>query len=142
MDALFLIGRILFAMIFVVSGVMSHLMDREKAQGFARQYNAPAPEVFVPLTGIVIILGGLSVALGAWADLGALLLVAFLLPVAFIMHAFWKEQDPQMQEMQMAHFMKNIAMAGAALIILYTFNQLQGEAALSLTDPLFDRVGG
>jgi hypothetical protein len=55
------------------------------------------------------------------------------------MHAFWKEEDPQMQQNQMAHFMKNIAMAGGALVIFFTYNQLQGDAPLSITDPLFDR---
>jgi hypothetical protein len=83
--------------------------------------------------------GGLSVALGAWADLGALLILAFLLPVAFFMHAFWKETDEQAKANQMAHFMKNMAMAGAALVILYAYNQLQGDAGLSITNPLFGR---
>jgi hypothetical protein len=61
--------------------------------------------------------GGLSVALGA------LLILAFLLPVAFFMHAFWKETDEQAKANQMAHFMKNMAMAGAALVILYAYNR-------------------
>jgi uncharacterized membrane protein YphA (DoxX/SURF4 family) len=68
-----------------------------------------------------------------------LLLAAFTLLVAPIMHAFWKEQDAQMQQNQMAHFMKNVALAGGALVIFFAYNQLQGDAPLSLTDPLFDR---
>jgi putative oxidoreductase len=77
--------------------------------------------------------------LGLWADLGALLLIAFLLPVAFFMHAFWRETDEQTKSDQMAHFMKNMAMAGEALVLFYAYNQLQGEAGLSITDPLFGR---
>ena len=93
----------------------------------------------VPLSGIMAVAGALSVMLGVWADLGALLLVAFLLPVAFFMHAFWRETDEQTKSNQMAHFMKNMAMAGGALILFYAYNQLQGEAGLSITDPLFGR---
>jgi putative oxidoreductase len=38
--------------------------------------------------------GGLLVPLGLWADLGALLLAAFVFPVALGMHAFWRFDDP------------------------------------------------
>ncbi len=57
-------------------------------------------------------------ALGLWADVGALLLIAFLIPTSFMMHAFSREEDPQTQQMQMAMFMKNVALTGGALIIL------------------------
>lgn len=140
MDVVFLIGRILFALIFVASGLTGHLgPQRRETIEYARTYGAPAPTLTVPLTGVVILVGGLSVALGIWADLGALLIVAFLLPTAVIMHAFWKEQDPQQRANQFAHFTKNVAMAGAGLAIFYAYNQLQGDAGLSITDPLFGR---
>jgi hypothetical protein len=44
-----------------------------------------------------------------------------------------------MQQNKMAHSMKNMALVGGALVLFYGFNQLQGDAGLSLTDPLFDR---
>jgi putative oxidoreductase len=137
MDVVFLVGRILFGALFVMSGATAH-MGRQGVE-YARAYNAPAPEVMVPLSGVAIIAGGLSVALGIWADLGALILGAFALSIAPIMHAYWKEEDPQMKATQQAQFMKNVALAGAALIVFYTYNQLQGEAGLSITDPLFSR---
>jgi len=49
--------------------------------------------------------------------LGAWLIVVFLVPVTFTMHAFWAVQDPMMHQFQMAMFMKNIALLGAALLI-------------------------
>jgi uncharacterized membrane protein YphA (DoxX/SURF4 family) len=139
MDAVFLAGRILFALVFVMSGLMGHLAGRAQSVQYARSYNAPAPELMVPLSGLAIVVGGLSIAFGVLADVGALIVAAFALSIAPIMHAFWKEKDPQMQQNQMAHFLKNLAMAGGALVIFFTYNQLQGEAPLSITDPLFDR---
>ena len=59
--------------------------------------------------------------------------------VAPIMHAFWKEKDELVAQMQMAQFMKNMSMVGGAIIIFWIYNQLQGEAPLSLTDPLLGR---
>ena len=35
--------------------------------------------------------------------------------------------------------MKNVGLLGGALVLFYTWNQLQGDAGLSLTDPLFSR---
>jgi uncharacterized membrane protein YphA (DoxX/SURF4 family) len=139
MDVVFLVGRIVFALIFVVSGLTGHLAQARQTAGYARAQGAPAPELLVPLSGVVIIVGGLAVALGVYADAGALLLAGFTFSVAFFMHAFWREQDPQQQQNQMAHFMKNMALTGAALVIFYAYNQLQDDAGLSLTDPLFGR---
>lgn len=139
MDALFLIGRLLFALVFVMSGATTHLLGRHGATEYARMYNAPAPGLMVPLSGLAIIVGGLSIALGLYADIGALIAAAFVLLIAPIMHAFWKERDAQQRQNQMAHFMKNMAICGGALVIFVTYNQLQGAAPLSLTDPLFGR---
>jgi uncharacterized membrane protein YphA (DoxX/SURF4 family) len=138
-DVVFLAGRILFALIFVASGLMGHLAQGRQTAEYARAKGAPAPELMVPLSGVVIVVGGLSVALGVYADLGALLLAAFALSVAFFMHAFWSETDPVEQQNQIAHFMKNMALVGGALVIFYVYNQLQGGAPLSITDPLFSR---
>jgi putative oxidoreductase len=44
----------------------------------------------VPASGVIALGGGLLVAFGPWADLGALLLAAFVFPVAVGMHAFWE----------------------------------------------------
>jgi uncharacterized membrane protein YphA (DoxX/SURF4 family) len=52
-------------------------------------------------------------------DVGAALIAFFLVPTAYYMHAFWKLDDPMMRAVQHAMFMKNIALAGAALIILF-----------------------
>ena len=138
MDVLFLIGRILFALIFL-SAVNMHLLKREQGVQYARMYNVPLAELGVPLTGVMAVLGGLSVALGIWGDLGALLIAAFLLLITPYMHAFWRETDAMQRANQMAHFTKNLAMLGGALVLFYAWNQLQGDAGLSLTDPLFGR---
>jgi putative oxidoreductase len=139
MDVVFLIGRILFVVIFVFSGVTVHIIGREQGIQYARAYGTPLPEIGVPLTGMVAIVGGVSVLLGVWADLGALLIAGFLVLITPFMHAFWKEQDPAQKQAQTFNFLKNTALLGAALVIFYAYNQLQGDAGLSITDPLFGR---
>jgi putative oxidoreductase len=133
------VGRILLALIFIASGAMGHLAQRETTVSFAKQTGAPAPEVMVPLTGVTGILGGLMVILGIWGDLGALILALMVVAFAMFMHAPWDQPDEQAQQEQTAHFMKNLAIAGGLLVLFWIFNQLQGEAPLTLTDPLFGR---
>ena len=139
MDVLFLIGRILFALTFVFSGSTVHLLKRRQGVEYARMYGTPMPELTVPLSGLMAVIGGLMVALGLWGDLGALLIVAFLIPVTWFMHGYWRETDPMQRANQQAHFTKNVALLGGALALLYAWNQLQGDAGLSLTDPLFGK---
>jgi putative oxidoreductase len=140
MDVVFLIGRVLFALLFVSSGFMAHLGEGGKqGREYARSLGAPSPDLLVPLSGIAIIAGGLMIAFGIWADLGALLVVGFLVGITPIMHAFWKVEDPQMQQLQIAMFFKNTALLGGALIIFYVYNQGQ-DLDLSITDALFGRI--
>ena len=41
--------------------------------------------------------------------------------------------------MSLVNFTTNTALFGGALVLFYAWNQLQGEARLSITDPLFGR---
>ena len=137
MDVVFLIGRILFGLVFVSSGFQVHFT--EQAREYARSFGAPSPDLLVPLSGVAIITGGLMIAFGIWADLGSLLIIGFLIGITPIMHAFWKEEDPQMQSIQSAMFFKNVALLGAAVIIFYIYNQGQ-DLDLSITDALFGKI--
>ena len=111
-----LLGRILFSLIFLNSGLF-HFSGM--AVGYASSQGVPLASFLVPFSGLVAIVGGLLIVLGYKAKLGAWLIVAFLIPVTFMMHAFWKETDPMQKQIQMAMFMKNISMLGAAFLITW-----------------------
>ena len=109
-----LLGRILYSVIFILSGP-----NHFKAQtiGYAAAQGVPLASILVPLSGIVALLGGLSIALGYRAKLGAWLIVLFLVPVTLMLHRFWGVSDPQVAQLQLGMFMKNVSMLGAALMI-------------------------
>jgi putative oxidoreductase len=111
-----LIGRIFFSLIFLMTA-FNHFSGKTIA--YAASQNVPLASVFVPASGIIATLGGLSILLGYRARLGAWLIVLFLVPVTLIMHNFWTITDPMMRQMQMVMFLKNISMLGAALMITY-----------------------
>ncbi|WP_067570529.1 DoxX family protein [Nocardia acidivorans] len=136
MDVLVLIGRILFVLLFLSSGV-GHLTQTDAMAQYAQFKGVPAAKLSVLGSGVLLALGGLSVLLGVWADLGALLLFIFLAPTAFLMHAFWKETDPQARQTEMISFNKDLSLAGAALMLFAFFAYVGHDLGLTLTGPLF-----
>lgn len=116
MDIVLVIARVLFALIFITSG-LSHLTKLEAMTGYAQYKKVPAAKLSVIVSGLMILIGGLYVALGIYADLGGLLIALFLIPAAFMMHAFWKETDATAKQNETISFFKNLSLAGAALII-------------------------
>jgi putative oxidoreductase len=135
-DELLLVGRILFAVLFVFSGIGGHFQQHRMLVEYARQAKVPLAGPAVAVSGAMIVAGGLGVALGVWADLASLLIVAFLIPVALFMHRFWGV-DPQTAQMQMPHFLKNLALAGVALVFFYLFREGGDAVPYTLTGPLF-----
>ena len=116
MNAVLLVGRVLFALIFINSGI-GHLTKTAAMTGYAQYKKVPAAKLSVIVTGLMILVGGVFTVLGLYADLGALLIAVFLIPTSFIMHAFWKETDATAKQNESIAFFKDLALAGAALIV-------------------------
>jgi putative oxidoreductase len=136
MDILVLIGRILFAALFL-SSAYAHLFQTKALAGYAASKGVPSAHVATLASGVLLALGALSVLLGIWADLGALLLVIFLVPTAFLMHGFWKETDAMAKQMEMTQFLKDISLAGAALALFALISFAGHDLGLTITGPLF-----
>jgi putative oxidoreductase len=139
MDVLFLVGRFLFGLLFIVSGVFGHFMGYEQLTGYAAAKKIPMPGPAVLVSGGIIVLGGLGVILGAWADLAALLLAVFLFATTFFIHNFWTipKSDGMARLQDQTQFQKDLALLGASLIV-FAVVAFGGEFGPSLTDPLFD----
>ncbi|PIU46129.1 MAG: DoxX family protein [Ignavibacteriales bacterium CG07_land_8_20_14_0_80_59_12] len=116
-DILFLAGRVIFGGYFVFNG-LDHFMKLGMMAGYAKSKGVPAPSIAVPVTGLMILLGGLSIILGFHPTIGSILLAAFLIPTSFIMHGYWRVQEPQGKMAEMVNFTKNMALLGALLMFL------------------------
>lgn len=110
-----LVGRVLFSLIFIFSfpGHFKH-----ETIAFAAAQGIPLASLLVPISGILELVGALSIAFGYRARWGAVALLAFLVPVTFAMHPFWSVSDPMAHQIQFVMFMKNISLVGAALMIV------------------------
>jgi putative oxidoreductase len=109
-----LLGRALLTIVFFVS-VPAHFGPVDLRYAVAA--GVPLARFVVPATGIMALIGSISVLLGYRARLGAWLLVLFLVPVTLTMHQFWGAKDAMMGQLQMGMFIRNLAIIGGALMI-------------------------
>lgn len=114
---IWLIGRLVLGGLFLVSGTQK-LMGLD---GFAATLvKGGIPETIAPLlapiAAIAETLGGLLIVVGFATNAGALLLALFTLIAAFVSHRFWEFQGDMMQ-LQMAHFLKNMMLVGAFMML-------------------------
>ena len=88
MVILVLLGRLFFSVIFIFSGFFHFTQTSIQ---MAASQGVPYAFILVPLSGILAILGGLSILLGYKARWGASAIIIFLVPVTLFMHElFWE----------------------------------------------------
>lgn len=117
MEIVFLVGRIILGVYFLFNA-SNHLMRLEMMSGYAASKGVPAPKALVVGSGMLLLIGGLSILTGFQPTIGVVALVLFLVPVTFKMHDFWTEKDPMAKMTQMVNFTKNMALLGATLMFL------------------------
>lgn len=109
-------GRFLFSLIFIMSGI-NHFSSGSVS--YAANAGVPMADILVPVSGLIALIGGVSVLIGLHARVGAMLLLLFLIPVTLMMHDFWTISDPEMAQMQMTQFMKNLGLIGGAILVSF-----------------------
>ncbi len=110
-------GRVLFTLIFFVSGI-THFTDHAMYVGLMPAA-IPFRGFWVAISGVVELVGAAMIVTNRQPELGAWLIVLFLVPVTITVHgvAMLSAADPQIQRMQASFFMKGVTMTGAALLI-------------------------
>ncbi len=114
-NALSLIGRILLAVIFLVSG-FGKVSGFGSLVGQIASTGLPVPQVFAVASVVIEIGGGLMLVFGWKARWAALLLAVFTAIVTFFFHNFWAAPAAQ-KMMQEVQFMKNLALIGGLLMV-------------------------
>ena len=110
-----LVGRILLAVIFLLSGI-GKITGYAATAGYMASKGLPMVGILLPLTILVEVGGALLLILGWKARWGAVVLFLFLIPTTLIFHAFWG-LDAQAAQMQQINFLKNLAIMGGMLML-------------------------
>jgi len=117
MDVAFLIGRIIVGLYWLFSGIR-HFTGLSMTAGYAASKGVPAPKLAVAGSGLLLIIGGLSLGLGYKPLVGVIAICLFLIPVSLMIHNFWAVQDPMQRMGEMVNFTKNVALLGSTLMFL------------------------
>ena len=116
-DIALLIGRLLFGGLFLYNGV-NHFRNRAALVGYAQYKKVPAAGVGVLISGLWLVISGISIMAGIRPHTGALMIALFLFVVSPMMHDYWAATDDNTRMNDFLNFTKNLALAGAALMLL------------------------
>ncbi len=134
--AILLAGRLLFA-VFFLNSAYGHVKNHRMMTGYAKQSGVPVPYVAGWPAGAWLAAAAVSVAAGIWADLGALMLAAFVVPAAWLLHNFWKVDDPARRQTERMSFLRNVSFLGAALALFAVFASIDHGLRFAVTGSLF-----
>lgn len=104
------VGRVLLALIFVVSGLNQLFHFGQVTELLAERGISPAWFFLGAAVGLELV-GGALLVLGLYTRIAALLLIAFIVPVTVVMHDFWNYEGA-LRQLQTVAFLKNIAILG------------------------------
>jgi putative oxidoreductase len=107
---LMLAGRILTALIFLISG-FSKIGNFSGTAGYMASKGMPVPGFLLVMAILIEVSGALLIITGFRARWGAWALLVFMIPATLIFHTDFSDQN------QVIHFLKNISMMGALLMI-------------------------
>jgi len=107
-----LVARIALALIFLTSGI-KHALG---FSGFVDMIGQTLPLAPLLAIGTIAsqILGSLSLIFGYKVNIGATLLILFLIPATLIYH------NPIIDGSELTSFLKNLGLIGGLLLVIYT----------------------
>ncbi|WP_435157273.1 DoxX family protein [Haladaptatus sp. DFWS20] len=109
-------ARLLYGGVILFTAI-SGLRNIEAQTAYAESKGIPMPEESVVSSHGLLFLGGIGISLWRFPALAASSIVAFFAGVTPTIHDFWSH-DGQERQNEKNHFLKNVALAGAALAFL------------------------
>ncbi len=133
MSILYVIGRVAFVLIFILSGARKLMDIPGTAEAIGGKVVLPdllltytpqleaatgmtTPTMLAILVGVVEVGAALLIAVNLWARFGAVLLIIFTVATTYYFHPFWAMFDAE-REANMIHAMKNLSLIGGLVII-------------------------
>ena len=113
-----LLGRLMLAAIFLASAIGNKILQFKATADYMQQEGVPLPTLALVGAIGLLLLGGLSLILGAWTRIGAFFLLVFIVAATYYFHDFWKFADATQRQLQTIQFMKNMSIAGGLLSLI------------------------
>jgi putative oxidoreductase len=113
-----LVARLAIAAIFILSAVGNKIPQFKQTAEYMASEGVPNPKFALFGAIGLLLIGGLSVIIGAWTRYGAIFLLVFLAAATWFFHDFWKFADAGQRQLQTIQFMKNVAIGGGLLSLV------------------------
>ena len=111
-----LAGRILLALIFVISGY-NKLVGFDGTVGYIASKGLPLPQLAAAAAIAIELIGGILLVIGWQTRWAATAIFLFMIPTTLIFHAFWAAPAANLQ-METIQFMKNLCIMGGMLYVM------------------------
>ncbi len=112
-----LVGRMIIGLVSIFEAIDS-IVFFEDTKETLMAYNLDKSLNFLIVGSILLLLlGGLLVLIGYYADIGGFLLMLYWIPYVFIVYSFWNDPE-QLQRVNMLNFMRMLAYIGGLMIIV------------------------
>lgn len=111
------LGRILLSVMFISGGAQAFLEPGGRVNKVA-DAGFPQPKQSVELNGLLMVIGGVLLALGWFPKLAAAMLITSIVPTTVVGHAFWNEESEASKKAQQTQFFKNLGLLGGLLLVL------------------------
>jgi len=132
-NGLLFIARVFMSQIFIIAGV-SKIMEFQHTVTLMSSMGVPLSEYLLILAIIFELGGGLLLLFGFYTQLGAVLLVLFVVLVTYYFHSFW-EYAAAAKVNNIYHFTKNLSIVGG---LFYVYACGAGRFSL---DHMFKKKG-
>ena len=109
-------GRILLALIFVISGY-NKLVGFDGTVGYIASKGLPLPQLAAAAAIAIELVGGVLLVIGWQTRWAATAIFLFMIPTTLIFHAFWAAPAANLQ-METIQFMKNLCNMGGMLYVM------------------------
>ena len=110
-----LAGRILLALIFVISGY-SKLVGFDGTVGYIASKGLPLPQLAAAAAIAIELVGGVLLVIGWQTRWAATAIFLFMIPTTLIFHPFWAVAAGK--QIEMIQFMKNLCIMGGMLYVM------------------------
>lgn len=109
------LARILISLIFLISGVQM-LMHFDSTAHMIGERGIPLATVATTVSILIEIGGAILIIIGWQTKLAAAIQFIYLIPVTIMYHNFWAA-PPQLHDVQLTNFLKNLAILGGLLLL-------------------------
>ena len=113
-----LLARVALMTIFLVSTVSNKIPQFSQTVQYMTQEKVPIPMAALACAIGLLLLGSVSLLLGAWTRIGAFFLLIFLCAATYYFHDFWTFTAPLQRQLQTIQFLKNLAIGGGLLSLM------------------------